>query len=91
MGLEGKASDSRGQNCSVWVVPSLFCAKRCTGGPQYPDGNRRESKRDGIGARKPDVQLRALRTVSRKNFRTHKPLLVAARRSSEVTQELLVH
>lgn len=86
MELEWKVSDSRDEECSVWVVSAPFCVMRFINDPCYLLRNK-GAKSGGIEARKPSVQFIASKTVWKEDFKKHKLLQMVALLKSKVDKE----
>lgn len=87
-GARGKGSDSRGRKYSVWVMTAPLCAMQYIGDPWYLQGDREGTETGGIGAKKPNGQLRPSKTVSRRGFKKHELLRGVALRSIQVKEKL---
>lgn len=72
--LVGKVSSSRSQEYYFCVVVGSFCAIRCVKDPLFLEGKREGAESGGIDAKKPNMQVRASKRVSRRAFRTHELL-----------------
>lgn len=85
--LEKKPSGSRGQKRSVWAVPGSFFAMQSISGWQYMKRDRDETKSGRVRAKKPSVQYRTSRTVSREHNKDYIILHMAALETSKTGEE----
>lgn len=88
--LDINTFDSRGQEYFFRVVTDPFYAKRYVNYRRYLERDREETTGQVIEGRKPNVQFRAAKTVSRGEFTKHKLLPVVAPRKIKVGEKLPV-
>lgn len=84
------AMDTQGQEFSAWAFPALLCEIWSTSNPQCLEGDRKEMDRRAMRARRPREQLKALKTISRENFKKPKCLKVVIPTFVEDEEELLL-
>lgn len=88
--MEGSLSDGRCQEDFVWTVLAPFYVTRYIRDPRYLAGGKEGTAGVEIESRKPNLQLRASKTVSTLEFTKHEILCVAALRNFKDGEELFV-
>lgn len=76
--------DTRGQQYFVLVFPAPFRAMNYINDPRHLEGHKNGAVGGGIEAKKPNVQGRVLKTVSREECRKHELLRMGLLRSFNV-------
>lgn len=90
MALDRKVSEGRGQEHSGCFVPVPVCRMRYINDLWYLERDRRETKRGGVGARKPNMQFMASRTVLRRDTKNRDLVQVVAFRYMKAAEEFSV-
>lgn len=76
--LKKRVSDTKGQDYFFWTALGPFCAMQFIDDLQYLERASEETKSREVGARKPNVQLKTLKTTSREGFRKRELVQVVA-------------
>lgn len=89
--LKLKVPDHIDQDHFGWLFPAPFWTMQVTNYPRYLEGDRVQTKREGIGAKNSNVQVGASRTVSEESARKHELPQVASLENIEVWKELFAN
>lgn len=90
MKATGKFFDRKGHKYSIWVVPALFCAVQYINDQKHLQKNREETENRGTEARKPNLQFKSSKTMSREDFTDQELVQMGALKKNRVGEELFL-